>query len=136
VLELAKENAARFGVADRYETIPGSAFDVDLGSGYDLVLVPNFLHHFSLAQNQELLKRVHSALRPGGRIAVVEFVPNEDRVTPPSPAAFSLTMLAGTPSGDAYTFRELNQMFTNAGFSGTIRKDLSPAPQTLLVATV
>src|SRR5438132_1399036 len=46
VLEVARENAARFGVAERFHTIPGSAFDVDMGSGYDLVLLPNFLHHF------------------------------------------------------------------------------------------
>jgi hypothetical protein len=31
VLEVAKENAAKASVADRYSTIPGSAFDVDLG---------------------------------------------------------------------------------------------------------
>jgi 2-polyprenyl-3-methyl-5-hydroxy-6-metoxy-1,4-benzoquinol methylase len=135
VLEYAKENAARHGTSGRYETIPGSAFEVDFGSGYDLVLVPNFLHHFAPSQIEELLKKIHGALKPGGRVAIVEFVPNEDRVSPPSPAAFSLTMLAGTPSGDAYTFTELNQMLNNAGFSGTIRKDLLPAPQTLLVAT-
>jgi hypothetical protein len=36
VLEVAKENAAKAGVSDRYKTIEGSAFDVDLGTGYDL----------------------------------------------------------------------------------------------------
>jgi hypothetical protein len=39
VLEVAKENAQKTGVADRYKTIGGSAFDVDFGSGYDLVLL-------------------------------------------------------------------------------------------------
>ena len=46
VLEVAKENATKAGVADRYSTIPGSAFDVAYGDGYDLVLLTNFLHHF------------------------------------------------------------------------------------------
>ena len=46
VLEVAKENAQAAGVADRYTTLEGSAFDVDYGSGYDLVLLTNFLHHF------------------------------------------------------------------------------------------
>jgi hypothetical protein len=47
VLEVAKENAAKFGVTDRYDTIAGSAFDVDFGTGYDVVLLTNFLHHFN-----------------------------------------------------------------------------------------
>ena len=36
------------------------------------------------------------ALRPGGCVAIVEFVPNPDRVTPPEAASFSLVMLATT----------------------------------------
>ncbi len=36
VLEVAKENAQSAGVSDRYHTRPGSAFDVDYGTGYDL----------------------------------------------------------------------------------------------------
>jgi len=44
VLEVARENAKKFGVADRYKNLPGSIFDVDIGTGYDLILVPNFLH--------------------------------------------------------------------------------------------
>ena len=65
VLEVAKENAAKAGVADRYSTIPGSAFDVDFGTGYDIVLIPNFLHHFDPATNEKLLRKVHAALADG-----------------------------------------------------------------------
>ena len=127
VLEVAKENAQNAGVADRYHTNPGSAFDVDFGTGYDLVLLTNFLHHFDQAANETLLRKVHAALADGGRVATLEFVPNEDRVTPPDSAGFSLIMLIGTPSGDAYTFSQLEQMFANAGFS---RSTLHPLPPT------
>ena len=128
VLEVAKENAQKAGVADRYHTIEGSAFDVDFGSGYDLVLLTNFLHHFDPPANETLLRKVHAALADGGRVATLEFVPNEDRVTPPDAAGFSLIMLIGTPSGDAYTFAELEKMFANAGFS---RSTLHPLPPTI-----
>lgn len=116
VLEIARENATRAGVADRFSTVAGSAFEVDLGSDYDVVLVPNFLHHFSQGECVGFLRKVHQALRPGGRVAIVEFVPNEDRVTPPPAAAFSLVMLATTPRGDAYTFAEFRSMLKEAGF--------------------
>jgi O-methyltransferase domain len=70
-----------------------------------------------------LLKKVRAALKPGGRAAVLEFIPNDDRVTPPTAAAFSIIMLANTPSGDAYTFAEIASMAKNAGFA---RVELSP----------
>jgi SAM-dependent methyltransferase len=127
VLEVAKENAQKAGVADRYNTIDGSAFDVDLGSGYDLVLLTNFLHHFDASTNEMLLRKVHAALADGGRAVTLEFVPNDDRVTPVETAGFSLVMLTTTPSGDAYTFKELERMAANAGFS---RSTLHPLPPT------
>lgn len=128
VLEVAKENAQKAGVAERYQTIEGSAFDVEFGTGYDLVLLTNFLHHFDVPTNETLLRKVHAALAEGGRAVTLEFVPNEDRVTPPDAAGFSMMMLSGTPSGDAYTFAELERMFANAGFS---RSTLHPLPPTI-----
>ncbi len=123
VLEVAKANAQQMGVGDRYHLIPGSAFETDFGNDYDVVLVPNFLHHFDVATCTALLKKVRAALKPGGRAAILEFIPNDDRVTPPTAAAFSMIMLANTPSGDAYTFAEIASMAKNAGFQ---RVDLSP----------
>ena len=128
VLEVAKENAQKAGVADRYQTIEGSAFDADFGSGYDLVLLTNFLHHFDPPTCEMLLRKVHGALADGGRAVTLEFVPNEDRVTPPDAAGFSMMMLTSTPSGDAYTFAELERMGANAGFS---RSTLHPLPPTI-----
>ncbi|HSL55422.1 MAG TPA: class I SAM-dependent methyltransferase [Pyrinomonadaceae bacterium] len=127
VLEVAKENAQKAGVSDRYRTIEGSAFDVDFGSGYDVILLTNFLHHFDPPTCETLLRKVRAALADGGRAVTLEFVPNEDRVTPPESAGFSMQMLIGTPSGDAYTFSELEKMFANAGFS---RSTLHPLPPT------
>jgi hypothetical protein len=133
VLAVATEHARQAGVDGRYETVPGSAFTAKLGSGYDLVLVTNFLHHFNASDNTGLLRRFADALAPSGQIAIVEFVPNPDRVTPPMAARFSLTMLAGTPEGDAYTLDELSQMLDAAGFEN-VRAHALPTPQTLIVA--
>jgi len=134
VLEVAKENAQKAGVADRYGTKEGSAFDVDFGKGYDLVLLTNFLHHFDPPTCETLLRKVHAALADGGRAVALEFVPNEDRVTPPDAAGFSMMMLAGTPNGDAYTFSELERMFANAGFSRSTIHPLPPTIQQVIVS--
>lgn len=133
VLELSAEHARQAGVGERYHTIPGNVFEVDLGSGYDLILVPNFLHHFDHATNVKLLKKLRAAMKPDGKLAVVDFVPNEDRVTPPRAAMFSLTMLVNTEKGDAYTFSELERMLREAGFGDSEQHALLPSPSTLIV---
>jgi SAM-dependent methyltransferase len=128
VLTVAQQLAHQAGVQQRYRTIAGDAFQKEFGTGYDLVLLTNFLHHFSAATCETLLKKVHRSLAAGGRVITLEFVPNDDRVTPPLVAEFSLIMLATTPEGDAYTFKELEQMFRAAGFT---RTELQPLPGSL-----
>jgi O-methyltransferase domain len=117
VLEVAQQNAQAMSIADRYHLLPGSAFEIDFGSGYDLALITNFLHHFDPPTCTTFMRKVHAALVPAGRVAIAEFVPNPDRVTPPTAAAFSMMMLATTPAGDAYTFAELESISKSAGFA-------------------
>jgi 2-polyprenyl-3-methyl-5-hydroxy-6-metoxy-1,4-benzoquinol methylase len=123
VLEVAQKNAEVMGISDRYHLLPGSAFETDFGSGYDLVLITNFLHHFDVPTCTAFMRKVHTALKPGGRAAIAELVPNADRVSPPTAAGFSLMMLATTPTGDAYTFAELESISKAGGFA---RVELAP----------
>ncbi len=136
VLNVAEENAKKFGVAARWRRLPGdgNAFTVDFGAGYDVALLTNFLHHFDAATCVSILKKVHAALKPGGRALTLEFVPNADRVSPPVPAQFSLIMLAGTRGGDAYTFAEFDEMFKNAGFKKSEVHDLPGLPQQVITS--
>lgn len=133
VLRVALKNAERAGVHDRYNMLPGSAFEVDFGGPYDAVLLTNFLHHFDPLTCVGLLKKVRSALKPGGRAATLEFVPNEDRVSPPMPAAFAMTMLTTTAAGDAYTFSELHGMYNEAGFNSIKAHPIPMSPHTVVM---
>jgi 2-polyprenyl-3-methyl-5-hydroxy-6-metoxy-1,4-benzoquinol methylase len=134
VLEVAKENAQAAGVSDRLTLLPGSAFEAEPGSGYDFVLLTNILHHFDKPTCEKLMRRMHTALKPGGKAITLEFVPNEDRVSPPTAAAFSMVMLAGTDAGDAYTLSEYEKMFGNAGFGKTTLHQVPDMPQQVLVS--
>jgi SAM-dependent methyltransferase len=133
VLHVALKNAEKAGVAARYKMLPGSAFEVDFGGPYDVVLLTNFLHHFDKPACVGLLKKVRSAMLSGGRAAILEFVPDEDRVSPPMPAAFAMTMLASTPAGDAYTLSELTAMYTEAGFSHITAHPIPMSPHTIVL---
>ncbi|MGZ4953875.1 MAG: methyltransferase [Methylobacter sp.] len=134
VLSVAFENARRAGVQDRYEMLAGSAFDVEFGGLYDVVLLTNFLHHFDVETCVGLLKKVRASLKPDGCVVTLEFVPNEDRVSPPIPAAFSMTMLVSTVAGDAYTFKELSDMHIQAGFSTVTLHTIPTSQYTAVMA--
>jgi SAM-dependent methyltransferase len=134
VLNLAKSNAQKAGVQDRYHTIPGDAFEVEFGTDYDVALITNFLHHFDPPTCIRFMKKVFAALKPEGKVIILEFVPNEDRVSPRIPATFSLIMLATTGSGDAYTFKELEEMSLDAGFARASLHPLPPSPQSVVIA--
>lgn len=134
VLSVARENAERAGIADRFSTIAGNAFEVNLGRDYDVALIPNFLHHFNVSDCVRFLKRIHDALREGGRVAIAEFVPNADRVSPPEAAGFSLVMLATTPEGDAYTLQEFETMLSEAGFGSAEAYPLPPISTAIIAS--
>jgi cyclopropane fatty-acyl-phospholipid synthase-like methyltransferase len=134
VLTVAQENAAKFGVAERYHTIPGDAFESDFGTDFDVILIPNFLHHFDKETCEKFIGKLNGSLGADGRIITVEFVPNDDRVSPAPQAMFPLVMLAATPAGDAYTFAELKGMFESNGFTRNELVELQPMPQHLVVS--
>lgn len=134
VLSVARESAEAAGVSERYHTLAGSAFEVDWGSGFDLVLLANFLHQLDHDSCVALLRKVRESLVSGGRAAVIEFVPNEDRVSPRFPAMFSFQMLGSTPQGEAYLASEFDDMGRTAGFKKVTVKSLPPPiPQTLIL---
>jgi 2-polyprenyl-3-methyl-5-hydroxy-6-metoxy-1,4-benzoquinol methylase len=120
VLDVAEENARALGVASRFHRLPGSAFEVDFGTGYDVVLITNFLHHYDPSTNEGLLRKLRKSMAPDGTAVTMDLVPNPDRISPRRAATFSMMMLGMTPAGDAYTFPEYEKMFCNAGFSSNV----------------
>jgi 2-polyprenyl-3-methyl-5-hydroxy-6-metoxy-1,4-benzoquinol methylase len=72
-VEHAAPLLAAAGMGDRVVHREGDALVDDLGSSsYDLVLIAQVVHHFTAEQNRDLVRRVATALRPGGILAIVE----------------------------------------------------------------
>ncbi len=134
VLAVASENARRAGVGDRHALLPGSAFEVDWGGPYDLVLLTNFLHHFDIPGCEAIAAKAYASLAPHGRVLTLDFIPEPDRISPPSAATFALTMLATTAHGDAYTFAEYEKIFAKAGFTRSEFHLLPPTMQQVVVS--
>ena len=71
-LEPARRLAAEEGIDGLVEHAHVDLRKDDLGSGADVILLANILHHFSPDANMALLRRAREALAPGGTLAIWE----------------------------------------------------------------
>jgi len=134
VLKIAQRNANSAGVGDRYHLLPGDIFKVDLDGEYDVILVANLLHHFDQPACIRLLEKLHQSMAEEGRLIILEFVPDEDRVTPPIPASFALMLLGVTPAGDVYSARQLDEFLSAARFNKPVVVPVPQSPQCLVIS--
>jgi SAM-dependent methyltransferase len=117
VLELARTNVEEMGLVERTGYIEGNVFEVPLGGPYDLVVASHIFHHFSKERCLELLRRLRDTLKPGGRLAINDFVPGGSRpVDEPFPFLFSVIMLTWTREGEAYPLGTYERLLAQAGF--------------------
>jgi predicted O-methyltransferase YrrM len=104
------------GADGRVRLVEGDFLKDLLGGPYDFVWISQILHAYSGPDCVKLLRRARSALVPGGRLAVQEFLLAEGKTSPPGPVFFSVHMVAVTEGGRAYTAREIAAMMKKAGF--------------------
>jgi ubiquinone/menaquinone biosynthesis C-methylase UbiE len=125
VLEHTRGYARRHGVEGRSDFLPGELKQVDFGEArYDVALLGNIVHSEGERSSRELFRRLHRALRPQGRLAVIDLLPNEERSGPPQPVLFALNMLVNTEAGDTYTLAEYTAWLTEAGFARVETADI------------
>ena len=104
------------GAERRVRLLEGDFLKDPLGGPYDFVWISQILHAYAVPDCLRLLRRTRASLSPGGRVAVQEFLLDEEKVSPPGPVFFSVHMVAVTEGGRAYTAREVAGMLRKAGF--------------------
>lgn len=135
VIDLARESLRREGYLDRVTLHPGDFYTDDLPGGHDLALLSAIIHQNSRSQNQDLYRKVHAALVPGGRVIIRDYVMDRSRTQPPDGALFAINMLVATKGGATYTFDEIKEDLEHAGFS-EVRVLQSPEPTRGLVQAI
>jgi SAM-dependent methyltransferase len=125
MLDITREFVARHGLSGRFHYLPGSLREVDFGSSrFDAAILGNIVHSEGERASRDLFARLHRALAPGGRVAIVDMLPNDDRTGPPFPLFFALNMLTHTDEGDTYTLAEYREWLGAAGFSSVETHDI------------
>lgn len=133
VLEITKRYVEERSLSEQFAYLPGDLLSMQLPeSTFDLALVSNVLHCIGPVAAKQLLHRAYRALVPGGRIALVEVIPNDLRTAPPSALLFALNMLVHTEHGDVYTAAELTAWLSEAGFAFVSSTDIGSASPLLI----
>lgn len=114
-LETARRNVDEAGLAERVQLLPGDIFADDPGGPYDVAFVSNLVHIYSEPENRRLTRRCADALKPGGRLAIKDFILDPNRTSPRWTALFAVNMLVGSDSGDCYTLDQIRSWLEEAG---------------------
>ena len=126
--------AAREGVGEQYDYLPGDFRDVEFGeSAYDVAILGHVCHGEGAERSQELFRRIHRALKPGGQLLIAEIIPDEERREAIFPLLFAVYMLVMTPEGNTFTMSEYRQWLEGAKFTEVLTVE-APSLSPLLLA--
>jgi SAM-dependent methyltransferase len=132
VLPLTRDYVAQAGLEARVTTAVGDYLVDPLPHGFDLVFLSAVIHSNSAEQNRALIRSCAGALNPGGRVAVVDWVMDDDRVSPRGGAFFALNMLVATDDGDTFTEREIRGWMSQAGLAAGPRIETGSGPSIVI----
>jgi predicted O-methyltransferase YrrM len=116
VIGMARDRLAGASVLERVSLEGGDFYRDELPGGHDLAFVSAIIHQNSLEENIALFQKVFRSLDRGGRIVIRDPIMGPDRIHPKDGAVFAVNMLLGTRGGGTYTFDEIKDGLTRAGF--------------------
>jgi predicted O-methyltransferase YrrM len=131
VVPITQKHIAAAGLSERIATRIGDLTSDELGRDCDLVLLSAICHMLSPEENVDLFRRSHSALAPGGRVVIRDFILDEDKTSPRAAALFAVHMLVNTRGGSTYSEEEYRSWLKAAGFNSVTRHEAGD----LIIAT-
>lgn len=125
----------RHKLDDRFEWIEGDLRETNPGSAmFDAAVLGHICHSEGPEHTPNLLAQMYKALKPGGTLAIAEFVPDDDRNGPLRALVFGINMLVNTTDGDVFTLAQYRRWLEEAGFKD-VRTLEAEAPSPLILAT-
>ncbi len=115
-VEHAAPILAQEGMGDRVVHRAGNVLTDDLGSeAYDLVLMAQLVHHFDEPTNRALVRRIATALRPGGYLVIQEAIRRQSPTEGGQAGALLDLYFALTSESGTWSFAEMASWQRDAG---------------------
>ncbi len=134
VLSVAKKITATLEVSSQFEFVAADALEYRHTTQFDIIFIGHLFHSLGEERSRRTLDRCFSALRPGGKVVIAEWLPRDDRTGPVHVMVYALAMLLLTKKGNIFSFSQLQEWLIKSGFR-KIRKIQLPAPSPLILAT-
>lgn len=136
VSAVAAACVAEAGMSDRVTCLPGDYHtDVYPVNAYDAVTIFGALHQESPENIVAILRRAHAALKPNGKLFVLDMMTDATHTHPAFSALFAVNMALTTQNGWVFSDAELKQWMTQAGFEpGDTTPIPPPMPHWLVAA--
>ncbi len=134
VLRVARDLTAGTAAADRISFQPGDYRTDEFGASPDGVLYCGALHQESPESAGLLFRKFHAALRPGGRVWVVDVMMAPGHRGPLMAHLFSLNMLLTSPRGRVFAEDEAAALLRQGGFAQPDIRRCEAAPYSVVEA--
>ena len=132
-----EKTVERFNLSDRIDFQPGSYLTDEVPGRYDAAWLSHILHGEGPDDCLAIIQKAVSAVEPGGMIMIHDFILENSMDGPLFPALFALNMLLGTPSGQAYSQAQIEEMLEKAGARNIERLPFKgPTESGILIAEV
>ena len=134
----AERTIKKLNASDRVDFISGNYIedDVTFPNAFDAAWLSHILHGEGPDQARDIIRKAVSALKPGSKIFVHDFILNDTRDGPLFPALFSINMYLGTPEGQSYSETEISGMLTANGITNIKRLSFEGPTQSGIISGI
>lgn len=118
VLAVTAQIAEAMRVATQVSYQVGDVLQMDLGSEqFNIVLLGNILHFFPANQIQDILRKIHQALRFDGLVVIDDGVLDEERCQAEQVLLSAVEIVNSAPDAQFYTFSQYRELLEGVGFT-------------------
>lgn len=124
VVHVGEAYVKQHGLTDRFVYLPGDLEEMTFSAQYDIVILANICHALGPFATKKAFQKLAMALKPGGQLVIVDFVPDDQRSKAGWPLIFGVNMLITTPEGDVFTRADYERWLRDAGFEQVTAREV------------
>ena len=132
-LEESMRIARAAGHSDVISHRAGNALFDDLGTGFDVAVLSNILHHLDASQCSRLMYRVRAALNRNGTVGIWDWRPSGDEEAPDLLSDGVALFFRTCSAGQCHATQDYCDWLREAGFTDVVVRTSAIAPQQALV---
>lgn len=134
LLEHVRTLVQQFDLAQRIKLCPSAEDAQELvPESFSTIIVSHACRFLGMQKSQELFKQCYQLLEPGGKLLVMDLIPDDERTGPPAALVIQLSLFLNSQAGDVFTAAQFHSWLQAAGFEDV--KDLRIGQIPLLLAS-